>query len=85
MINVETLEEGDVVFAATPLYNDGGLEDVAEGALLYPTDTRGVIVRKGHLEENEGVSVFLVRFEDAAKNLGEPIGCFAGELKAEEA
>ena len=85
MINVETLEEGDIVFAATPLYNDGGLEGVGENALLYPADSRGVIVRKGHLEDNEGVSVFLVRFEDAEKNLGEPIGCFAQELRAGEA
>ena len=85
MINVETLEEGDVVYAATPLYNDGGLEGVEENALLYPANTRGVIVRKGHLEESENTSVFLVRFEDAEKNLGEPIGCFVEELKAEEA
>jgi nitrogen fixation protein NifZ len=82
MVNVETLEEGDVVYAVNALYNDGGLEGVAENALLYPADTRGVIVRKGHLEEDEGRSVFLVRFEDAEKNLGEPIGCFAEELRA---
>jgi nitrogen fixation protein NifZ len=85
MVNVETLEEGDVVFAATPLYNDGGLEGIEENALLYPADTRGVIVRKGHLEQDEGRSVFLVRFEDAEKNLGEPIGCFVEELRAEQA
>jgi nitrogen fixation protein NifZ len=41
-------------------------------------------VRKGHLEEDGKTSVFLVRFEDAEKNLGEPIGCFAEELRAEE-
>jgi len=84
MVNVETLEEGDMVYAANAIYNDGGLEGIAENALLYPADTRGVIVRKGHLEQDEGRSVFLVRFEDAEKNLGEPIGCFAEELRAEE-
>jgi nitrogen fixation protein NifZ len=84
MVNVETLEEGDVVYAATALYNDGGLEEMAEGALLASAGTRGVIVRKGHLEEDEGRSVFLVRFEDAEKNLNPPIGCFAEELRAEE-
>ena len=85
MVNVETLEDGDMVYAASPIYNDGGLEGVEEGALLYPEGTRGVIVRKGHLEENEERSVFLVRFEGADKNLGEPIGCWAEELRAEEA
>jgi len=84
MVNVETLEEGDMVYAANAIYNDGGLEGVAENALLHPADARGVIVRKGHLEQDEGRSVFLVRFEDAEKNLGEPIGCFVEELRAEE-
>ena len=85
MINVETLEEGDAVYAAAAIYNDGGLEGVAERALLFPAGTRGVIVRKGHLEEDEQRSVFLVRFEDVEKNLAEPIGCWAEELKAGEA
>jgi nitrogen fixation protein NifZ len=83
MVNVETLEEGDVVYAASAIYNDGGLEGVEEGALLFPPGARGVIVRKGHLAENEARSVFLVRFEDAEKNLAEPIGCWAEELRAE--
>jgi nitrogen fixation protein NifZ len=85
MVNVETLEEGDVVYAASAVYNDGGLEGMEENALLYPAGTRGVIVRKGHLEEDEERSVFLVRFEDAEKNLSLPIGCWAEELRAEEA
>lgn len=83
MINVETLEEGDVVYAAANVYNDGGLDDVGEEALLAPEGTRGVIVRKGYLEQDEGRSVFLVRFEDAERNLGQPIGCWAEELRAE--
>lgn len=85
MVNVESLEEGDVVYAAKALYNDGGLVDRAEDALLVAEGARGVIVRKGHLEENQNLSVFLVRFEDAERNLGEPIGCYTEELRAEEA
>jgi nitrogen fixation protein NifZ len=85
MVNVETLEEGDVVYAANAIHNDGGLEGIGESALLFPSGARGVIVRKGHLEEDGKTSVFLVRFEDAEKNLGEPIGCWAEELRAEEA
>ena len=83
MVNQESIAEGDVVYAATAIYNDGGLEDVAENALLAAAGTRGVLVRKGHLEEDETRSVFLVRFEDAEKNLGPPIGCYAEELRAE--
>lgn len=83
MVNQESIAEGDVVYAATAIYNDGGLEDVAENALLAAAGTRGVLVRKGHLEEDETRSVFLVRFEDAERNLGPPIGCYAEELRAE--
>ena len=84
MVNVETLEDGDVVYAANAIYNDGGLEDIEENALLVPAGTRGVIVRKGHLEQDVRRSVFLVRFEDEEKNLAEPIGCWAEDLRADE-
>jgi nitrogen fixation protein NifZ len=84
MVNVETLEEGDVVYAETTLTNDGGLEDLPEGAVLAPEGARGVIVRKGHLEQDPDRTVFLVRFEEADKSLGPPIGCWAEELRAEE-
>ena len=82
MTNLESLVEGDMVYAATAIYNDGGLADVAEHALLAAAGTRGVLVRKGHLEEDETRSVFLVRFEDTDRNLGPPIGCYAEELRA---
>ena len=84
MVNVETLEDGDVVYATHAIYNDGGLEGIEENALLVPAGKRGVIVRKGHLEQDERRSVFLVRFEDVEKNLAEPIGCWAEELRADE-
>jgi nitrogen fixation protein NifZ len=85
MVNVETLEEGDVVHAKVDFHNDGSLEALPEDELLAAEGARGVIVRKGHLEEDPGRTVFLVRFEDAGKKLGIPIGCWAEELRAEEA
>lgn len=85
MTNLESLMEGDMVYAATAIYNDGGLPEVAEDALLAAAGARGVLVRKGHLEEDETRGVFLVRFEDADRNLGPPIGCYAEELRAAEA
>ena len=84
-MNLESLTEGDLVYAATAIYNDGGLKDVEENALLATAGARGVLVRKGHLEEDETRGVFLVRFEDADNNLGPPIGCYAEELRAEAA
>nr|WP_221048947.1 nitrogen fixation protein NifZ [Methylogaea oryzae] len=84
-MTVEDLQEGDVVYARADLYNDGGIAELEEGALLAPAGARGVIVRKGHLEEEPGRSVFLVRFEDGARELGPPLGCWAEELRADAA
>ncbi len=84
MLKVESLEEGDVVYAATGFYNDGSLDGVPENALLAPAGARGVIVRKGYLEDQPSRTVFLVRFEDADKCLGLPVGCWPEELRAEE-
>ena len=83
MVDVEELEEGDVVYAALAFYNDGSLPELAEDTMLAPEGARGVIVRKGHLEEQPNRTVFLVRFEDSEKNLGPPIGCWSEELRAE--
>jgi nitrogen fixation protein NifZ len=79
---VESLEEGDMVYALVDFYNDGSIEHHDEEALLAPKGARGVIVRIGHLEQDQDKTVFLVRFEDKDKNLGEPIGCWAEELSA---
>jgi len=85
MVNIEAFEEGDVVYANTNFFNDSSLEHLPEDALLAPEGARGVIVRKGHLEQDPERTVFLVRFEDADRNLGIPIGCWAEELRTEEA
>ncbi len=83
MVNVEELEEGDMVYAAVAFHNDGSLPEMPEDALLAPEGARGVIVRKGHLEEQPGQTIFLVRFEDEGLSLGPPIGCWPEELRAE--
>lgn len=85
MINVESLEEGDVVYAAVAFHNDGSFPAVAENALLAPAGSRGVIIRKGHLEDNPERTLFLVRFEDADRNLGPALGAWPEELRAEGA
>lgn len=82
MVDVETLEDGDMVYAAVAFYNDGSFPGLPEDALMVAEGTRGVIVRKGHLEDQPDVTLFQVRFEDADKNLGPPIGCWPDEIRA---
>lgn len=71
---------GEVVYAADPIYNDGSLPEVADGALLAAPGTRGVVVKTGHVEAAPEVEIFVVRFEGPDAVLGPPVGCFADEL-----
>ena len=79
-MNLEQLAPGDVIYATSHIYNDGGIPDVDEDALLACPGARGVIVETGHLEEAPQRKVYLVRFEDQKLNLGPPIGCWPEEL-----
>lgn len=82
-MKVADLDIGDVVYAAHALSNDGSMPGYEKGEVLAAAGTRGVIVMKGYLEDNPVRSVFLVRFEDAELNLGNPVGCWVEDLQAE--
>jgi nitrogen fixation protein NifZ len=71
---------GDLCYALTELRNDGGIPDAEVDALLASPGTRGVIVKVGHLEQDPGQTLYLVRFEGSEKVLGPPIGCLPEEL-----
>lgn len=79
-MDLDQLESGDTVYAASHIYNDGSIPDLPEDALLAQPGTRGVIVETGHLEDAPKRKVFLVRFEDAKLELGPPTGCWPEEL-----
>jgi nitrogen fixation protein NifZ len=81
-MQLDQLEPGDAVYAASDIFNDGGIPDLPPGALLARSGTRGVIIEMGHLEEAPQRKVYLVRFEDAELNLGPPAGCWPEELSA---
>ncbi|MEW8486895.1 MAG: nitrogen fixation protein NifZ [Candidatus Thiodiazotropha sp.] len=81
-VMLEQLNPGDMVYAASHIYNDGGIPEIGDDALLAEPGTRGVIVETGHLEEAPQRAIFLVRFEDSSLNLGPPTGCWAEELSA---
>ena len=81
-MNVEKLDVGDVVYAARDIIDDGSMPDNQFGDVLAEAGARGVIVMRGHVEEDPHKDVFLVRFEDSELNLGRPIGCFSDDLSA---
>ena len=80
-MNLEQLSPGDLVYAASHIYNDGGIPEIPADALLATPGTRGVIIETGHLEEEPRRRLYLVRFEDQDLNLGPLIGCWPEELQ----
>jgi nitrogen fixation protein NifZ len=80
-MKLEELQPGDLVYAATDIYDDeGSLPGSVAGALIAPVRTRGVILNVGHLEEEPEKELYLVRFETEDKELGSPVGCWPEEL-----
>ena len=82
-MKLEDLEIGDVVYAARDIKNDGSMPDNQIGDVLANSGARGVIVMLGHVEDEPGTNVFLVRFEDKQLDLGRPIGCLSEDLLLE--
>ena len=75
------LQPGDSIIANHDIMNDGSFPEEDTTKPLVYKGTIGVIINVGYLEENEDIIVFLVRFEDEAKELGPPIGCWSDDIK----
>ena len=79
-MTLENLQPGDMVFAATDIFNDGSVPELPEETQFAKTGSRGVLINTGHLEEQPDKVLFLVRFEDNNKELGPAVGCWPDEL-----
>ncbi len=79
----ERFQTGDLVYATTNLLSDGHVPGKADGDILVPRGTRGMVVQVGHVEASPEIAVYLVRFEDADRRLGDPLGCLVNELTQE--
>jgi nitrogen fixation protein NifZ len=85
---MDRFDMGEMVFAATDLYNDELAEDGASlipdiepNALIAAAGTRGVVVNVGHVADLPKQDIYLVRFESGEeKTLGVPVGCLPEEL-----
>ena len=84
VISIVNLQQGDIVYAAHAIYNDGSLPEHGEDEVLAPAGSRGVIVNIGHLEQQPKQILFLVRFESQNEEalLGPPVGCWPDDLSA---
>ena len=85
---MDKFDMGEMVFAATDLFNDELAEDGASlipdiepNALIAAAGTRGVVVNVGHVADLPKQDIYLVRFESGEeKTLGGPVGCLPVEL-----
>lgn len=82
-MNLDELQNGDIVYAAVTIANDGSVPEVAEDEVFAHPGTRGMLINTGHLEEQPDKSLYLIAFESAAGELGPPVGCFAEEVTTE--
>jgi len=80
-MNLEELQPGDIIYAATDIYNDGSVPERDANVLLAAAGSRGVLINSGHLEEQPQQALYLVRFEDAS-GLGPAVACWPEELQA---
>lgn len=79
-MSLHELQPGDIIYAATEIFNDGSIPNLQSGVSLAVAGTRGVILNTGHLEEQPEKELYLIRFEDGNNELGPPVGCWPEEL-----
>ena len=82
-MDLQELQKGDRVFAATRIVNDGSVPVVPADFVFAEPGTRGMVVNMGYLEDNPEQALFLVAFEDAKGELGPPVGCMPEEIAIE--
>jgi nitrogen fixation protein NifZ len=71
---------GDLVFSRMDIYNDGGVPDAEDGALLARAGTRGIVVRAAGALRRQQARIYLVKFEAPDSMLGPTVGCLEEEL-----
>ena len=79
-MNIEDLQQGDAVYAAVTIANDGSVPNAAEEEVFAQPGTLGMLINTGHLEEDPSQSLYLVSFENENGELGTPITCLPEEL-----
>jgi nitrogen fixation protein NifZ len=83
-MNAQRLEPGDTVYAIRELRNDGSIPGLPDNELIAKEGARGVLINIGHFEEQPGLNLYLVRFENHDLSLGPPVGCWPDEIRSIE-
>lgn len=81
-MTLKNLQQGDAVYAAVTIANDGSVPDAADNEVFARPGTLGMLINTGHLEEDPELTLYLVSFENDNGELGPPITCLPEELRA---
>lgn len=79
-MNVKQLQNGDAVYAAVNITNDGSVPHAAPNELFARRGTIGMLLNTGHLEEDPSKELYLVSFQTDEGELGPPVTCFEHEI-----
>ena len=79
-MNLQDLQQGDAVYAAATIANDGSVPDVEIDTIFAQPGTMGMLLNTGYLEEYPEQELYLVSFENARGELGPPVTCLPEEL-----
>jgi len=80
-MELENLQQGDAIYAAVTIVNDGSVPDAAEDEVFAQAGTLGMLLNTGHLEEDPRQMLYLVSFENENGELGPPVTCLPEELR----
>lgn len=81
-MNVKQLQNGDAVYAAVNIVNDGSVPNAAPNEVFALRGTIGMLLNTGHLEEDPSKELYLISFQTEAGELGPPVTCFEHEISA---
>jgi nitrogen fixation protein NifZ len=79
-MDLEHLQNGDAVYAAATVSNDGSVPNAEENEVFAQPGALGMLLNTGHLEEAPEQMLYLVSFENENGELGPPVTCLPEEL-----
>lgn len=82
-MELENLQNGDAVYAAVIISNDGSVPNADENEVFAQPGALGMLLNTGHLEEDPEQTLYLVSFENENGELGPPVTCLPEELSTE--
>jgi nitrogen fixation protein NifZ len=84
-MHISQAQPGDIIYANKDILNDGSMPETKINEVLAKEGTRGVLVNTGHFEEFPETTLYLVRFENEAKELGLEVTCLEDEIVVNDA